>query len=323
VLNYLYGDHLGSSSVATDNFGVETSRRAYLPFGAESWSSAALPTDRGFTGQREEAGLGLYDYRARFYDPTIGRFISADTIVPDPANPQSLNRYSYVYNNPVRYTDPSGRMVADTFDGIHPFPLPGDEDGLDVGHWLRLQMISNARSSEIEIVRSKVEGVTDMPMVPLVPIGPWPSNAYPGTANLGSRAVGLNEFRKLVDYEGPYDFKTLFLEPGIKYVAIGDNYYRMDIVGNIHYGFVGRQAGISATELKVAAGVAQFFSGDRASSSLGAYGDDPVDQRAIELGIELYDMYGPVFGEDEFLTLMQDYTDRGWFDDYLVRPGVE
>ena len=51
---------------------------------------------------------GLYFYNARYYDATIGRFISPDSIVPNPANPQSLNRYSYCLNNPLRYTDPSG-----------------------------------------------------------------------------------------------------------------------------------------------------------------------------------------------------------------------
>jgi hypothetical protein len=45
-----------------------------------------------YTGQREEAALGLYDYGARWYDPSIGRFIQADTIVPQPGNPQSLYR---------------------------------------------------------------------------------------------------------------------------------------------------------------------------------------------------------------------------------------
>ncbi len=50
-------------------------------------------------------------YNARHYDPLVGRFISADTIVPDPANPQNLNRYSYVTNNPIRYTDPSGHAI--------------------------------------------------------------------------------------------------------------------------------------------------------------------------------------------------------------------
>ncbi len=47
-------------------------------------------------------------YNARYYDTTLGRFISADTMVPSAGDPQSLNRYSYVLNNPVRYTDPSG-----------------------------------------------------------------------------------------------------------------------------------------------------------------------------------------------------------------------
>ncbi len=49
-------------------------------------------------------------YNARYYDPAIGRFISADTIIPNPTNPQDLNRYSYVRNNPINYTDPSGHL---------------------------------------------------------------------------------------------------------------------------------------------------------------------------------------------------------------------
>jgi len=45
---------------------------------------------------------------ARFYDPTTFRFTQPDTIIPDPGNSQSLNRYSYGYNNPVMYNDPTG-----------------------------------------------------------------------------------------------------------------------------------------------------------------------------------------------------------------------
>jgi len=52
--------------------------------------------------------LGLYYYNARYYLPGIGRFLSADTIVPDPADPQAFNRYSYVFNRPTFYNDPSG-----------------------------------------------------------------------------------------------------------------------------------------------------------------------------------------------------------------------
>jgi len=61
-----------------------------------------------FTGQREEATIALYFYNARWYDPALGRFAQPDTLVPDPGNPQALNRYTYVNNNPLKYTDPSG-----------------------------------------------------------------------------------------------------------------------------------------------------------------------------------------------------------------------
>ena len=56
---------------------------------------------------------------ARYYDPEIGRFISADTIVPDPTNPQSLNRYSYCLNNPLKYIDPSGHDQIITTGGVN------------------------------------------------------------------------------------------------------------------------------------------------------------------------------------------------------------
>lgn len=54
--------------------------------------------------------------RARFYVPYINRFLSADTIVPNPSNPQSYNRYSYVNNNPIRFVDPSGRCLTESSD---------------------------------------------------------------------------------------------------------------------------------------------------------------------------------------------------------------
>ena len=69
-----------------------------------------------FTGQRWDGVIRLYDYNARYYDPAIGRFIQPDTMVPEPGNPQSLNRYSYVNNNPVRYTDPSGHAICASDD---------------------------------------------------------------------------------------------------------------------------------------------------------------------------------------------------------------
>jgi RHS repeat-associated protein len=81
----------------------------YLPFGGVRSSSGTLPTDKKFTGQRLDE-TGLYFYNARYYDATIGSFVSADIILPDFMNPQSLNRYAYCYNNPYKYVDVSGHF---------------------------------------------------------------------------------------------------------------------------------------------------------------------------------------------------------------------
>lgn len=82
-------------------------KKSYYPYGDCWQSQGTTPTDKKFTGQRLDS-TGLYYYGARYYDPTIGRFISADTFVPDFVNPQSLNRYSYCLNNPLKYIDPTG-----------------------------------------------------------------------------------------------------------------------------------------------------------------------------------------------------------------------
>ncbi len=123
---YLHGDHLGSASLATDSHGavVPNSPTRYYPSGETRYGGGGLPTDWRFTGQIQEESLGLYDYGARFYDPSLNRFISADTIVPSPGNPQSLNRYSYVLNNALKYTDPMGhRECNDPNDCPVPNPF--------------------------------------------------------------------------------------------------------------------------------------------------------------------------------------------------------
>jgi RHS repeat-associated protein len=71
-------------------------------------------TDFGYTGQRKETGFDLHDYNARFYSSRLGRFISPDSIVPEPRNPQAWNRYSYTINNPLKYVDPSGHDFSVT-----------------------------------------------------------------------------------------------------------------------------------------------------------------------------------------------------------------
>jgi RHS repeat-associated protein len=109
---------LGSRSLTTDDTGDIVSEVRYLPYGEERWTSGASPTDFTFTGQRNEAGFGLMDYNARYYNPRLGRFVSPDTVVPEPESSGGFNRYAYVMNNPVRYTDPSGHQGENFFRRI-------------------------------------------------------------------------------------------------------------------------------------------------------------------------------------------------------------
>ena len=148
ALEYVHQEHLSGTALSTDSAGAQKSAIKYLPFGATRSSAGTLGTDRKFTGQRLD-GTGLYFYQApslslkslalrnafltvtRFHngrmdDPILGRFIQPDPVVPDLANPQSLNRYSYVKNNPLTYTDPDGHWGLAALLGIsNPWLLLG------------------------------------------------------------------------------------------------------------------------------------------------------------------------------------------------------
>ena len=111
-LKFYHGDHLGSSNVITDGTGTLIELAEYRPYGALARREGAVEVPQKFTGQRLDASTGLYFYNARYYDPGLGRFISADPVVPSPGDPQALNRYSYVRNNPIHRTDPTGHCEA-------------------------------------------------------------------------------------------------------------------------------------------------------------------------------------------------------------------
>src|SRR5258706_9534158 len=108
-LQYFLTDHLGSVVAVTNSSGTLTSQQRYLPFGQERADVGTIAqTDYGYTGQRDDSYIKLLDFNFRWMDPLLGRFVSPDDIVPDPANPQSLNRYSYVMNEPTKLYDPTG-----------------------------------------------------------------------------------------------------------------------------------------------------------------------------------------------------------------------
>jgi len=133
---YLLSDHLGGTNVtARGTDGVELGRVLYRPWGETRFTTGTTPTTWRFTGQREDATIGLYFYNARYLDPQLGRFTQPDTIVPEPGNPQALNRYAYSFNNPLRFVDPNGHDPLDAtwvaaFRAAHDGRDPTDADRL-------------------------------------------------------------------------------------------------------------------------------------------------------------------------------------------------
>ncbi|HEY0974630.1 MAG TPA: RHS repeat-associated core domain-containing protein [Solimonas sp.] len=113
--DYIFRDALGSVDVITDYLALVKERFSYEAFGerrrlngTEAEGISGTFTDRGFTNHEHLDELNLIHMNGRVYDPQIARFTSADPFIQDPGNLQSFNRYSYVINNPLRYTDPSG-----------------------------------------------------------------------------------------------------------------------------------------------------------------------------------------------------------------------
>jgi RHS repeat-associated protein len=126
---YFFHDHLDSLVAISNAVGVIQQRMAYDPWGARrtisnnEWQASAMSessvlsafakvnkpnTNRGFTGHEMLDEVGIVHMNGRIYDATLGRFLQADPNIQSPTAVGSLNRYSYVMNNPLNATDPTG-----------------------------------------------------------------------------------------------------------------------------------------------------------------------------------------------------------------------
>ena len=101
-------DQLGSTTIITDASGNEIENIAYNSFGQTIKQIGNDYAHYSYTGQEYDSEIGIYHLGERLYAPSMGRFVTPDPTVPDAADPQSLNPYTYVINNPLKYTDPSG-----------------------------------------------------------------------------------------------------------------------------------------------------------------------------------------------------------------------
>jgi RHS repeat-associated protein len=130
---------LGSTTVTADVYGGNVQRQLYKGWG-ETRSTSTVGTDYAYTGQYayddSSTEFGLLFYRSRFYDSSLGRFVSADTVIPE-ANQgvQAWDRYAGMNNNPVRWNDPSGHDVGnaghDGWKTVCQVPMTCEQEPVD------------------------------------------------------------------------------------------------------------------------------------------------------------------------------------------------
>src|SRR5207245_4516990 len=107
VVSYYHSDALGSTRLITDPSQNILFSNSYQPFGQDNGTPSSSETYK-FTGKPVSATTGLYYYYHRLYDPSVGRFVSEDSLPSRLSDPQSSNKYGYVNNAPTTFTDPSG-----------------------------------------------------------------------------------------------------------------------------------------------------------------------------------------------------------------------
>ncbi|MDM1072286.1 RHS repeat-associated core domain-containing protein [Empedobacter brevis] len=123
---YLHRDYQGSIVALSNTSGRVVEKRYFDAWGNikqvvhTSWNGTVATNttnktlgilDRGYTGHEHLQSVGLIHMNGRLYDPLIRRFLSPDNFVQDPYNTQNFDRYTYVYNNPLIYNDPSGEWI--------------------------------------------------------------------------------------------------------------------------------------------------------------------------------------------------------------------
>lgn len=153
---YQLQDHLGSITALTDASGnilIQNAKQqifSYDSWGqrrdAQTWLAysdsggtyhKSTETNRGYTSHEMLDEMGLINMNGRVYDSEIGRFLSADPHVQAPENSQNYNRYAYVLNNPLSYTDPSGYFFKKLFKSIKKFFKKVGNTFKKVGKWIK------------------------------------------------------------------------------------------------------------------------------------------------------------------------------------------
>ena len=162
-LYYLHTDYQNSLLAITDNNGTVVEERNYDAWGRPrnpqtlayeiNPFQAGMLTLRGYTFHEHLIEFSLINMNARMYDPVLGRVISPDNYIQAPDNTQSFNRYSYCWNNPLKYTDPSGDVVVEgLIVAAAGFTVGYLSHGLTHGDWGKSAVIAGGITAAVATV---------------------------------------------------------------------------------------------------------------------------------------------------------------------------
>ena len=293
------------SSIITDGSGTVVRNISYQPWGnvhsnTEESGVSTLDPSHKFTGQILDDSTELYYYGARYYDPTIRRFITPDTIVQSPYDPQSLNRYAYVRNNPLIYTDPSGNWRLDNFlkstlqvasyaamfvPGLQPYAIPiamassAAQSALNGGHFADAMQAGIIGGISAGIGQGVAQGIGAIPGLGEGFAGALAQGAGAGFASGGAGAImrgqsGANAWKAA--YQGAAMGAATSV--GVWGIQQGMNAYQAQRIAK------SEQAMRIAEALNMQAGVGKIYA--KPENKLSLYGGAAIDT-VTSMGIDI------------------------------------
>ncbi|GAA4904489.1 RHS repeat-associated core domain-containing protein [Streptomyces coeruleoprunus] len=340
-LHYLAGDHHGTSTLAIGADASQPFvKRHMTPFGSPRGSQASgWPDDKAFLGKTADEATGLTHVGARQYDPAIGQFVSVDPIM-EIDRPQTLNGYSYGAQNPGAFADPSGLRLAcgkgfdegcgngvvtdsggslskngkPTGGGVAPGyasgggagnrepsaasakPQKDEELFYEIEQYMLSELFANSRSDEVNQIKwllrpwslSDVLDFRDTGRDYKAALGMWFGKVCPRVC--------------VWDHKPKLEVKFKLAEVGYFTKIPGRNlrvYY--DIWSNIHYGYVGRAAGIDPETL---------IEGASLGDSILVGRNDPGDEITMQAGIDLWENYGYDLTREQFHEAVLSTVER-------------
>jgi len=198
TLAYNHLDHLSGSTVSTATNRTVLELNDYNPYGNSLVTErvSGYTNDYLFTGKERDEETNLYYYGARYYDPLIGRFTSIDPWGGDITDPQSLNKYAYARNNPLKYNDPSGGIFQFALAAFIPSAAQALEAAMIATMaYIEVKHLQNPVTLPTPATTEKGLGKVSTPVVPEQKVQPLytPANQDTGLGILTTPPISQNQ----------------------------------------------------------------------------------------------------------------------------------